>query len=315
MFRWVLWLLSLLLYWVTNFIMRTVFFGTSQYCLPVLEALKPQLKLVITREDKPVGRKQILTPSATKIWAQKNNIPVDVILAESRISDIDLAIIADYGKIIKHEIYEKPNLGTFNIHFSKLPDLRGPSPVQTTLLRGDKTAWITIYKLKFYPELKIKMDSGPILWQEEYPILPDDTTESLYTRLFLEVAKEIPVIFSNYESGITNQGKNLLVEQDHTKATFCSMLTKQDGFVEWSMIHDPKFMIPVYNRFRAMTPWPGLWTVIPSVYTARERSDSEGSHKNRRMKILKCHLEKNKLVLDEVQFEGKTPQKFSDKLI
>lgn len=270
--------------------MKVVFFGTSQYCLPVLEALKPQLKLVITREDKPVGRKQILTPSATKIWAQKNNIPVDVILAESRISDIDLAIIADYGKIIKHEIYEMPKLGTFNIHFSKLPDLRGPSPVQTTLLRGDKTAWITIYKLKFYPELKIKMDSGPILWQKEYPILPDDTTESLYTRLFLEVAKEIPTI--NF------QGK--LTEQDHTKATFCKMLTKQDGFIEWEEIINYQFAIRNYSVYRAMTPWPGLWTVIPS--------NSEGSHKNRRMKILKCHLEKNKLILDEVQFEGKKPQ-------
>lgn len=284
--------------------MKTVFFGTSKYCLPVLEAIKNsplrreasfELVLVVTREDKPVGRKQILTPSATKVWAQKNNIPVDVILAESRIP-YDLAIVADYGKIIKHEVYEKPKLGTFNIHFSKLPEFRGPSPVQSTLLRGDKTAWITIYKLKYYPELEIKMDSGPILWQKEYPVNPDDTTESLYTRLFEEVAKEIPLI--------DFQGN--LLEQNHSKATFCKMLTKDDGFIDWELLKNNLYvacgdrnMIPtsqvkkIYNQYRAMYPWPGIWTI------------KEG----KRMKILKCHIDKNKLVLDEIQFEGKTPEK------
>lgn len=253
--------------------MTTVFFGTSKYCLPVLESLKKDLILVITREDKPVGRKQILTPSATKTWAIENNIPVSTELN----IDCDLAIVADYGKIIKHEVYERPRLGTFNIHFSKLPDLRGPSPVQNTLLRGDKTAWITIYKLTFYPDMEIKMDSGPILWQKEYPILPNDTTESLYTRLFEEVAKEIP--------SIDFEGK--LTDQDQTKATFCKMLTKQDSFVQYKDIENPEN----YNKYRAFYPWPGLWTI------------KDG----KRMKILKCHLDKNKLVLDEVQFEGENP--------
>ncbi len=255
--------------------LKVVFFGTSEYCLPVLEVLKKDLILVVTREDKPVGRKQILTPSATKTWALKNNLPTSTTLD----IDCDLAIVSDYGSIIKHEIYERPKFGTFNIHFSKLPELRGPSPVQATLLRGDANAWVTIYKLVFNPELAIKMDSGPILWQKTYPIFRDDTTETLYARLFREVAKEIPGLdFKN--------GK--LIPQDHSQATFCKMLTKDDGFVNFDDINDPK----IYNKYRAFYPWPGLWTL----------------KNERRMKILKCHLAKNKLFIDEIQFEGKNPQ-------
>src|SRR3989344_5076200 len=142
--------------------MTVIFFGTSNYCLPVLDALKQNfdLKMVVTRPDKPVGRKKILTPSATKLWAQKNNIPVATSLTNLEMTDLDLGIVADFGSIIPGEIFNKPKLGTFNIHFSKLPDLRGASPIQSTLLRGDTTAWVTIFKLE------ATLDTGPFLWQK-----------------------------------------------------------------------------------------------------------------------------------------------------
>ncbi len=249
--------------------MKVVFFGTSEYCLPVLEVLKKDLILVVTREDKPVGRKQILTPSATKIWAQKNNIRVDSGLGQN--DEVDLVIVADFGRIIPESEFNLPKLGTFNIHFSKLPDLRGATPVQQTLLRGDTTVWITVFKIEE------KLDTGPILDQREFPIFPDDTSQSLYTRLFIEVAK--------YLSNLDFTQK--LTPQVGTP-TFCKKLTKDDGFVNFDNINDPK----IYNKYRAFYPWPGLWTL----------------KNERRMKILKCHVAKNKLVLDEIQFEGKKPQ-------
>ena len=269
--------------------MTIVFFGTSSYCLPVLESLNKNLpagrqgfdlKLVVTRPDLPVGRKKILTPSATKLWAEKNNVPV----AEELTFDADLAIVADYGKIIPEAVFTRPKLGTWNIHFSKLPDLRGASPVQACLLRGDTIAWVTIFKIEK------TLDTGPILWQKSYPILPEDTASTLYTRLFQEVAKELPTI--NFSGP--------LMAQTGTP-TFCKMLTRDDGFVEWkdiqkaTSIQKPVSSISIYNRFRAMTPWPGLWTIHPN---------------GKRMKVLKCHLEGGKLVLDQIQFEGKTPEKY-----
>jgi len=253
--------------------MKVVFFGTSKYCLPILDALKNNFDLmeVVVMPDRPVGRKKIMAPCATKTWAIENNVP----FSETLDTDCDFGVVADYGRIIKPEVFSKPRLGLFNIHFSKLPDLRGASPVQTTLLRGDTTAWITIIKINE------GLDTGPILWQKEYPISPDDTTETLYTRLFKDVAKEIPII--NFE------GK--LIEQDHTKATFCKMLTREDGFIDYKYISDPQN----YNKFRAYTPWPGIWSI------------KDG----KRMKILKCHLgsKGDGLILDLVQFEGKKPTK------
>ncbi len=242
--------------------MKVIFWGTSKYCLPILESLKKNfdLVLVVTRPDKPVGRKQILTPSPVKLWAIKNDIPIEMSLQSP-----DLAIVADYGQIIPEEIFSKPKLGTFNIHFSKLPDLRGASPVQTALLRGDKTAWITIFKIEK------TLDTGPILDQREFPIFPTDTSQTLYTRLFQEAAKYLPTL---------NFSKKLVPQKG--KITFCKKLTKNDGFVE---LDDPN----IYNKFRAMYPWPGIWTI------------KDG----KRMKILKCHLGKNELVIDEVQVEGK----------
>ncbi len=279
--------------------MKLVFFGTSDYCLPVLEALHNNfnLKLIVTRPDKPEGRKHILTPSATKLWTQQHNIPVatpstlkkdtpDRSSLSNYLSTLhpDLAVVSDYGLIIPQSVFDLPPLGTINIHFSKLPDLRGPSPVQSTLLRGDTTAWITIFKLANIPELEIKMDSGPILWQKDYPIYPNDTTESLYTRLFQETARELPKVISDFASGLLK-----LHTQEHTQATYCHMLSRDNGFVAWQDL--PKS--DTYNKFRAFYPWPGLWS-----------KNSDG----KRMKVLKCHLKGDKLVLDEVQFEGKKPQ-------
>lgn len=246
--------------------MSVVFFGTSKYCLPVLEALKPQLKLVVVMPDRPVGRKQILTPCATKQWAISNGIEIASSLAPR--NDIDVAIVADYGRIIPREEFVIPKLGTFNIHFSKLPDLRGASPVQQTILRGDTTAWVTIFKIAE------TLDTGPILDQRSFSIFPYDTTESLYSRLFVEVSKYITTL---------DFSKKLALQSG--TPTYCKLLTRQDGFVE---LDDPQ----IYNKFRAYFPWPGIWSI----------------KNGKRMKILKCHPDKNKIIIDLLQYEGEKPK-------
>lgn len=275
--------------------LKVVFFGTSDYCLPVLEALKKDfdLQLVVTRIDKPVGRKAVLTPSASKKWADEHNIETmqpetlkkgtqdrETLLAKLQEIQPDLAIVADYGLIIPEEIFAKSTMGTFNIHFSKLPDLRGPSPVQFTLLRGDKEAWVTIFKLDNSADLPIKMDSGPIIWQQNYPIVAIDTTQTLYMRLFESVSKELKGIFSQ---------PLVFTTQDHTKATFTRFLTRDDGFVDYKNLEK----VENFNRFQAMTPWPGLWTIHPN---------------GKRMKILEARIEEGKFIPKEIQFEGELPR-------
>lgn len=322
--------------------MNIAFFGTSDYCLPVLQSLKKSfnLKLIVTRPDRPVGRQKTLTPSATKVWGEQNNITVltpeslknetsdrDQILQTLDELQIDLIVVADFGLIIPQIIFNHPKFGTYNIHFSKLPQLRGPSPVQFTLLQNQDLAWITVFKLESPPELKIKMDSGPIIFQKSYEITPTDTTESLYTKLFNEISKEVPDFFSSLDLDL----KNRLTPQDHRKATFCRFLTKDDGFIDWKILqksingenlsfadlpkiqqealklnedhsghdhckNDDSAVNLIFAFFRAVSPWPGMWTVV----------------NDKRMKILECHIDGDKLIIDTIQFEGKNPTKFSD---
>lgn len=305
--------------------MKTVFFGSSQFCLPILDALQKELVLIITRPDKPVGRKQILTPSPIKLWAQKNAIPCltpenlekdgpnfSSIIQQIKSLTPDLAVVADYGLIIPQEIFSLPKFGTFNIHFSKLPDLRGASPIQAALLRGDTTAWITIFKLE------ATLDTGPILDQRRFPILPTDTAQSLYTRLFQEAAKYLPALLKS--PATINQ---LLVPQDNTKATFCQKITRENGFIDWPDLQTSLYVTShdrgikhtssaekIYRTWQAMTPWPGLWTLHPP----GPPKDGKAPGQPQRMKILKCHLKNGKLILDEVQFEGKKPILWSSSL-
>ncbi len=277
--------------------MKVVFLGSSTYCLPVLEALKKNLVLVVTRNDKPVGRKKILTPSPVKLWAQQHNLPVceNIQVLTNQLTKLspDLGLVADFGQIIPEEIFNKPKLKTFNIHFSKLPDLRGASPIQATLLRGDTTAWITIF------QIEKTLDTGPILWQKSYPILSTETASDLYIRLFTEVAKELPEIINLLTANpALPAGRRCLLTAQSGTPTFCKKLTKDDGFVEWKVLQNPETcnLKPetLFNRYRAYFPWPGIWTI------------KDG----KRMKILKCHLGKDKLVLDQIQFEGQKPQSF-----
>jgi methionyl-tRNA formyltransferase len=89
---------------------KVIFFGTSEYCLPVLDCLKKNFELVqvVTMPDRPKGRKQELTPTAVKVWSGKNNIPVTT---ELNPAEADLAIVADFGRIIPPEIFNKPAQG------------------------------------------------------------------------------------------------------------------------------------------------------------------------------------------------------------
>lgn len=93
------------------------------------------------------------------------------------------------------------------------------------------------------------------------------------------------------------QGKIKLKHQNDEEATFTKILTKQDGFIDLSIKHTPE---SIEQFIRAMQPWPGAWTLL--------RSPGATEGQARRLKLLKSHLDENqKLVLDEVQLEGKLP--------
>lgn len=201
----------------------------------------------------------------------------------NQIPKADIFLVADFGEILNEQILSLPKYGALCLHPSLLPKYRGPSPVPMAILNGEKETGVTIFKMDQ------RVDHGPILDQVREKILLDDNSESLYIRLFKIGANHLKKILPDYIAG-----KITPVFQNHQKAFYTKRLTREDGKIEWSKS-------PVYlEKFiRALFPWPGAWTQI-------KLADGQ----IRRLKILKAHLIKSKLILDLVQLEGKKPVSF-----
>lgn len=210
----------------------------------------------------------------------------------------ELGIIASYGKIIPDVTISGFKYGILNLHPSLLPKYRGASPVQTAILNNEKETGITIIKIDE------KVDHGPILVQTKEAILPADTSETLYKRLFKIGADMLLKILPDYLAG---QAK--LLPQNHSAATFTKRLTRDDGKIDWQKPAD------FNERFiRAMFPWPGAWAEIEMQSTKAPKHQSSESLPLcssdagiKRLKIIKAHLEGSKLIPDMVQLEGKNP--------
>ena len=174
--------------------MRILFAGTPEVSATILEWLVKsghEIKCVLTRTDSYVGRKRILTPSATALKAEELGLPVikanrvdDGTLSQIASFKIDLAIVVAYGSILNQRALEAVPNGWFNIHFSLLPKYRGAAPVQRALLNGDKDTGVTIF------QLDSGMDTGPVLSSLSTSIGFNETAGELLARL-AELSKSL----------------------------------------------------------------------------------------------------------------------------
>lgn len=236
--------------------MKIVFFGSPAIALPALNSLltaKHEIKLVVTQPDKPAGRGKKLTPPPVKVFAQNHGLPFiqpekirkdEKALELIKNAEPDINIVVAYGQILPASIIYLPPYKSLNIHFSLLPKYRGAAPVQWAILNGEKTTGVTIF------QLNEKMDEGPILAQEETPILPRENALELETRLahlgarlLLETLERLPSIE--------------LREQDHSQATYAPKITKEMGKINWE---EPAEIID--RKVRAFFPWPGAYTFL-----------------------------------------------------
>ncbi len=234
--------------------MKIVFFGSPASAIPSLSRLMEeghQIALIITQPERPSGRGKKLTQSPVKKFAIKKGISVyqperikfDQIAVE-KIQNIepDLNVVVAYGQIIPLSILEIPKHQSINVHFSLLPKYRGASPVQWTLLNGEKTTGITIFKLNE------KMDEGDILSQEKTDILPYENAGELEARLSTIGAELLVKTIANL--------KNIQAQkQNHSQATYAPKLKKEDGQIDWH-----KDALSIDRHVRAFTPWPSAFS-------------------------------------------------------
>lgn len=234
--------------------MRVVFFGTPEFAIPTLKALRKaghDVLLVVSREDKPAGRHLLMSTPAVADFARAVGLPVmqaeklasDEFLQQFKQLGPDAGVVVAFGRFIPSRLLHIPRYGFINLHPSLLPRHRGPAPIQWAIYSGDKETGVTTMLLDE------GMDTGPILLQRATPIDPREHASQLEARLALMGAE---LMIETLE-GLANRTVRPK-PQDHSQATVTPKLERKMGRVDWNLPAEE-----LARRCRAFDPWPGLF--------------------------------------------------------
>lgn len=234
--------------------LRIVFAGSPVAAVPSLNILAPgphEVVAVVTRDDAPLGRKKVLTPTPVAQAADGFGIPV---LRANRVAPLadelaalapDLGVIVAYGGLIREPILSMPRLGWINLHFSLLPRWRGAAPVQRALMAGDRVTGAAVF------QLVAELDAGPVFGMLEQPIGRNQTAGHL-----LEVLAERGAHLLSEVVDDLAGGSAISVPQSG-EVTLAPKLLLADGLIDWTL------PAPVVDsRIRGTTPEPGAFTLI-----------------------------------------------------
>lgn len=227
------------------------FMGSPKFSLETLDILNKNeninLSLVVSGKDKKRNRNKF-RPTVVKQYALDNNIEVitpdsvntDEFLSILREKNIDYIVVVAFGQLIKENLLKAYENKIINLHPSSLPKYRGPSPVQYTLLNGDKKTHASAMLIEK------GMDSGDILSQKEIEINEDDDFTSLSEKLSNIGGQTILESILNYEDLMEKR-----VKQDDNKATFTKKITKEMGKIDFSQTKEE-----IINKIRAFVEFP-----------------------------------------------------------
>jgi len=237
--------------------MRIVFMGTPDFAVPCLERLIEaghEIAAVFTQPDKPVGRKQALTPPDVKVCALKQGLTVyqpsnlrdDSPLNLIRELAPDVIVVAAYGKILPKSILDLPHYGCINVHGSLLPKYRGAAPIQWSVINGDAETGVSIM------QMGEGLDTGDILYEKAIPIGIDDTAESMFEKLSALGAEMIVKALE-----LLKNGELTAIPQDESRATYAPMLSKELSQIDWTQP-----AMTVHNLVRGLYSWPIAHTFL-----------------------------------------------------
>ena len=236
--------------------LNLVFCGTPRFAVPTLDKLVDagfHISLVVTQPDRPKGRGLELVSSPVKRRALQLGLPItqpETIknneTFRSQLSSLkpDAIIVVGYGRIIPQWMLDLPPLGNINLHASLLPKYRGAAPIQWAIARGETVTGVTTMKID------AGLDTGDILLQQEIPIAPNDTAETLAPKLASMGAELMVETLRGLQSGSIHPR-----QQDHAQATLAPILKKEDGLIDFS-----RPAAESLNRMRGFQPWPGANT-------------------------------------------------------
>lgn len=239
---------------------RIIFMGTPEFAVPSLQALHQHYTVVgvVTQPDRAAGRGQKVVLSPVKQLAVEAGLPLiqphklrePEAQAQLAAWQPDLIVVAAFGQILKPAVLNLPPRGCINVHASLLPRWRGAAPIAASILAGEAETGCTIM------QMDVGLDTGAMLSKRAVPILAEDTTATLTTRLARLGAdlliETLPLVLSG---ALTPQ------PQADALATYAPQLKKEDGHLNFA--HSAP---ELERRVRAFTPWPGtfaLWNGQP----------------------------------------------------
>ncbi len=234
---------------------RTVFMGTPQFAVTVLECLlrnSYQVVAVYTQPDKAAGRGRPVVFPPVKKLALDRQIPVvqtETFRSGEAVKELasfgpELIVVAAFGSILPPEVLSLPRFGCLNVHASLLPRHRGPSPVANAILCGDELTGATIMSID------AGLDTGPILAQGKVGISFMDTTGTLSSKLADVGARLLLETLPKWLGGELEPRT-----QDESQATYSRLITSKDAEIDWSLS-----ALQLWRMVRAYNPWPSCYT-------------------------------------------------------
>ena len=231
--------------------MDLIFMGTPDFAVPSLERLLADghtIRLVVTQPDKPVGRKQVMTPPAVKVCAlshglsvyQPTSMKADETYERLKAINADAVIVVAYGKILPRRILDMTPYGCINVHGSLLPRYRGAAPVQWAVINGDAESGVTTM------QLDEGVDTGDILLMSRRPLDDTITGGELFDLLAQDGAALLSETLSKLQAGALQP-----TPQPMQGACYASMLDKSMCPLDWT-----KSAAVLHNQVRGMNPWP-----------------------------------------------------------
>ena len=237
--------------------MKTVFAGTPEFAVPVLQALidsSHSVDAVYTQPDRPAGRGRRPAASPVKQLAVRNGIEVrqpqtlkdEAARAALRALQPDLMVVVAYGLILPQAVLDTPRLGCVNLHASLLPRWRGAAPIQRAIEAGDAETGVCLM------QMEAGLDTGPVLASLRCPISGEDTGGDLHDRLAVMAAE---LLAANLDA---LAGEKLSASpQDDSQATYAAKLDKREALIDWRLP-----AVQIERKVRAFNPWPVAQTLF-----------------------------------------------------
>ena len=288
--------------------LKIIYMGTPEFAVPSLQILVENgvnVVAVVTAPDRPKGRGQKLTTTPVKDYAVSQEIPVlqptnlksPEFLEELKSYNANLQIVVAF-RMLPVAVWDMPEIGTFNLHGSLLPQYRGAAPINWAIINGEKETGVTTFFLKH------EIDTGNVIFQEKEPIGEEDNVGDVYERLMQRGAKLVLKTVRAIEAGDYPQ----LPQDESVEIKHAPKIFKETCEIDWK-----KPTEEVYNFIRGLSPYPAAWTCINDknfkIFATKKMDSGKktepGEYKTDNKTFLHIQTGTCALAITELQMEGK----------